>query len=147
MQTNDIHITKWHRELDVFSQIKNSVILEGNIYDSFEYPEGEYRGAWLTLNRYLEVFFAQRGYANILFYDPVEGFTAPEEETLNRFGEIVGMTPSNGRIDALFDDSANGAPALIKQALIQNEQSIVIVMDFASRTIVAPDHLDRKAHV
>ncbi len=136
----EMHITKWHRELDIFTQIKNGIILEGNIYDSFEYPEGELKGAWLTLNSYLEEFFRERGYTNILFYDPVEGFTA-NEETIKRFGEIVGMTPSDGRIEASFDDSDTGAATLIKQALIQNRENMVIVMDFASRTIVAPDHI------
>ncbi|MBR3041036.1 MAG: ATP-dependent Clp protease ATP-binding subunit [Lachnospiraceae bacterium] len=136
----EMHITKWHRELDIFTQIKNCIILEGNIYDSFEYPEGELKGAWLTLNSYLEEFFRERGYTNILFYDPVEGFIA-NEETIKRFGEIVGMTPSDGRIEASFDDSDTGAATLIKQALIQNRENMVIVMDFASRTIVAPDHI------
>ena len=141
MQQKENTVSKWHRELDIFCQIKNSIILEGNIYDSFEYPEGELQGAWLTLNHYLENFFKERGYADILFYNPVEGFTCEDKEALNRFGEMVGVTPSDQGIEAAFDDSDTGAPALIKEALIQEKESVAIIMDFASRTIVGPDHL------
>ena len=33
-------VAKWHKELEIFYRIKSSIILEGNIYDSFRFPEG-----------------------------------------------------------------------------------------------------------
>ena len=134
-------ISKWHRELEVYSQIKNAVILEGNIYDSFEYPDGELKGAWLDLNHYLEAFYADRGYRDVLFYNPVDGFTASDDETLNRFAALVGMNADNHAVSARFEAGENGAPRIIRDALSQREESIVIIMDYASRYIVAPDHL------
>lgn len=45
--------TKWHRELDIFTQIKSGIILEGNISDIYVFPEGELSGATLPLTNYL----------------------------------------------------------------------------------------------
>ena len=134
-------VAKWHKELEIFYRIKSSIILEGNIYDSFRFPEGELKGAWLTLNQYLEAFFAEKGYENVVFYNPIDGFIASEETALSKFGEIVGMNVEDGKIAAKFDASETGAPVLIKEALANGESSTVIVMDMASRYIIAPDHL------
>ena len=32
------NISKWHKELDIFSKIKPLLILEGNILDSYKHP-------------------------------------------------------------------------------------------------------------
>ena len=33
------YISKWHKELGIFSKIKPLIILEGNVLDSYQYPE------------------------------------------------------------------------------------------------------------
>lgn len=35
----DNYIPKWHRELEIFSKIKPLILLEGNVLDSYQYPE------------------------------------------------------------------------------------------------------------
>ena len=132
---------KWHRELEVFYQIKNSIIFEGNIYDSYEYPEGEMWGAWLPLNSYLETFFSDRGYSNVIFYNHIDGFTSSNPESLEKFASVTGTKTENGRIPAKFAPGHNDAPELIKEAVLQNSESMLIIMDMASRYIIAPDHL------
>ncbi len=141
MEEQKTIVSKWHKELEIFYRIKSSVILEGNIYDSFQYPSGELEGAWLGLDQYLEAFFSEKGYENVIFYNPIDGFTASEEESLNRFAESVGMNAEDGKIAAKFDASDTGAPTLIKEALSKSEHSTVILLDMASRYIIAPDHL------
>ena len=140
MAENQI-LSKWHREMEIYCQIKSSIILEGNIYDSFEYPEGDMEGAWLTLNAYLETFFTDRGYSTVVFYNHIDGFTASDEVVLKRFGEIIKMEPEDDRIAAKFEDGDSGAPNLIREAMEQTEESVVIIIDLASRSIIAPDHL------
>ena len=136
-----IMVSKWHKELEVYSRIKNAIILEGNIYDSFEYPDGELKGAWLDIRHYLENFFLSAGYRDVIFYNHIDGFTASEEEMLDRFAKMVGMNASDGAVSAKFEAGENDAPRIIRDALTQREESIVIIMDMASRTIIAPDHL------
>ena len=136
-----VMVSKWHKELEVYSRIKNAIILEGNIYDSFEYPDGELKGAWLDIRHYLENFFLSAGYRDVIFYNHIDGFTASEEEMLDRFAKMVGMNASDGAVSAKFEAGENDAPRIIRDALTQREESIVIIMDMASRTIIAPDHL------
>lgn len=41
------YISKWHKELEIFSKIKPLLILEGDVLDSYQYPkEVPRRGAF-----------------------------------------------------------------------------------------------------
>ena len=33
------YISKWHKELEIFSKIKPLLILEGDVLDSYQYPQ------------------------------------------------------------------------------------------------------------
>ena len=70
---------KWHRELEIFSRIKPLIMLEGNVFDSYQFPyEGSVpQGSILRLTDYLHYFFRDKGYTNIAFYDSLRGFTTP----------------------------------------------------------------------
>ena len=70
------YISKWHKELEIFSKIKPLLILEGDVLDSYQYPqEGSTpKGSILRLSEYLHFFFKDSGYRNIIFYDSLRGF-------------------------------------------------------------------------
>lgn len=70
------YISKWHKELEIFSKIKPLLILEGDVLDSYQYPqEGSTpKGSILRLSEYLHFFFKDSGYQNIIFYDSLRGF-------------------------------------------------------------------------
>ena len=72
-------MTKWHKELGIFSRIKPLIILEGNVLDSYQYPvEGSTpKGSILRLPEYLHYFYKDMGYQNIVFYDSLRGFYIP----------------------------------------------------------------------
>ena len=139
------YIPKWHRELSIFSRIKPLIMLEGNIYDSYQYPsEGSIpKGSILRLTDYLHYFFKDMGYEVITFYDSLRGFSNPcEEGYLEAFAKLVGVRVTDGSVTAAFKgNNAGGAVQLMRSALSQNKQPCVIVMNFASRYIVSPDHL------
>lgn len=145
----DIHIPKWHQELEIFSQIKNSIILEGNIYDSYSYPNGDFRGAWLNLPQYLHTFFSELGYQNIIQYNHIDGFTCVDvfpdkrEAQMDSFAKIVNGTIQDGRISARFTaENQSGAPYLIRDAIIHAEIPTVIIMNYSSRYILSPDRMN-----
>ena len=148
----EIHKSKWHQEMEVFSQIKSALILDGNIFDSYPYPSGEMAGAWLLLNSYLHAFFVELGYENVLLYNHIDGFSSghilPQErkETLDRFAQLVGVQPHDDRIAARFEPSTSGAPFLIRDALTQTSQSTVVIMDMASRYVLSPDQMTTDEH-
>lgn len=142
------YISKWHRELGIFSKIKPLIILEGNVLDSYQYPEegSTPKGSILRLPEYLHFFFKDMGYQNIVFYDSLRGFyNTCEDGYLDNFSRLSECSADQGYIRADFKGASrnNGASVIVRKALSQNEEATVIVMDFASRYITSPDNMDQ----
>lgn len=142
------YISRWHRELGIFSRIKPLIILEGNILDTYQYPvEGSTpKGSILRLPEYLHFFFKDMGYQNIVFYDSLRGFyNTCEDGYLEGFGKLAGSSVSHGYMKAEFKGGSknDGAANIVRKALSQNEQATVIIMDYASRYITSPDNMDQ----
>lgn len=142
------YISKWHRELGIFSKIKPLIILEGNVLDSYQYPEegSTPKGSILRLPEYLHFFFKDMGYQNIIFYDSLRGFyNTCEDGYLDNFSRLSECSAEQGYIRADFKGASrnNGAANIVRKTLSQNKEATVIVMDFASRYITSPDNMDQ----
>ena len=139
------YISKWHRELEIFCKIKPLILLEGNVLDSYQYPEdgSTPKGSILRLPEYLHYFFKDAGYQNIVFYDSMQGFyNNCENGYLDRFAKLSGTSPENGFIRADFRSSReNSAVDITRRVLSNNEEASVIIMNFASRYIINPDNM------
>lgn len=142
----DDYISKWHKELEIFSKIKPLLILEGDVLDSYQYPkEGSTpKGSILRLSEYLHFFFKDSGYQNIIFYDSLRGFyNNCEEEYTTAFARLVNAPVDNHTIKCSFKGRNNTASDIAYSALTQNREASVIIMNFASRYIVKPDNMDQ----
>lgn len=142
------YISKWHKELGIFSKIKPLIILEGNVLDSYQYPEegSTPKGSILRLPEYLHFYFKDMGYHNIVFYDSLRGFyNTCEDGYLENFAKLVGGSASQGFIKADFKGGSknDGASNIVRKALSQNQEATVIVMDFASRYITSPENMEQ----
>lgn len=142
------YISKWHKELGIFSKIKPMIILEGNVLDSYQYPEdgSTPKGSILRLPEYLHYFFKDTGYKNIVFYDSLRGFyNSCEDGYLDSFAKMTESSVSNGFIRSDFKGigKTDSAANIVRRALTQNREATVIVMDFASRYITSPDNLEQ----
>ncbi len=142
------YISKWHKELAIFSKIKPLIVLEGNVLDSYQYPEegSTPKGSILRLPEYLHFYFKDMGYQNIVFYDSLRGFyNTCEEGYLDRFARLAESTPTGGCLRADFKGGSrsDAAANIVRKTLAQNKEATVIVMDFASRYITSPDHMDQ----
>lgn len=142
------YISKWHRELGIFSKIKPLIILEGNVLDSYQYPEegSTPKGSILRLPEYLHFFFKDMGYQNIVFYDSLRGFyNTCEDGYLDNFSRLSECSADQGYIRADFKGASrnSGAANIVRKTLSQNKEATVIVMDFASRYITSPDNMDQ----
>lgn len=142
------YISKWHKELGIFSGIKPLIILEGNVLDSYQYPvDGSTpKGSILRLPEYLHFYFKDMGYRNIVFYDSLRGFyNTCEDGYIESFGKLTGCISDKGYIKAEFKGSnkSAGASEIVRDALSQNKEATVIVMDFASRYITSPDNMEQ----
>lgn len=142
------YISKWHKELGIFSKIKPLIILEGNVLDSYQYPEegSTPKGSILRLPEYLHFYFKDMGYQNIVFYDSLRGFyNTCEDGFLENFEKLAGVSASQGFIKADFKGGSKneGASNIVRKVLSQNQEATVIVMDFASRYITSPDNMEQ----
>lgn len=139
------YISKWHRELEIFCKIKPLILLEGNVLDSYQYPEegSTPKGSILRLSEYLHYFFKDVGYQNIVFYDSMQGFyNNCENGYLDSFAKLNGIAPENGYIRADFRSSReNSAVIITRRVLSNNQEASVIIMNFASRYIINPDNM------
>ena len=139
------NIPKWHKELELFTKIKPLIILEGNVLDSYQYPTQDGGIMFMPrLPQYLNYFLKDSGYQNIIFYDNLRGFYNNfESGALENFGKIVRAEITDGVIKSKFSGTGRTAPNIIRDALTQNATSTAIVMDFASRYIVTPEHMEQ----
>lgn len=139
------YIPKWHRELDIFTQVKPLLILDGNVLDVYRYPlDGTMpKGAILRLPEYLHYYFADIGYKTIIFYDSTEGFSNKcDSQMVKAFGDLVHAKISGEFISASFRGAKeDGAAKLIKSALSQSQNPTVVILNMASRYISSPDNL------
>ncbi len=142
------YISKWHKELGIFSKIKPLIILEGNVLDSYQYPvRGSVpKGSILRLSEYLHFCFKDMGYQNIIFYDSLRGFyNTCEEGYLESFAKLVESSACHGAIKADFKGGSknDGAANIVRKMLSQTKEASVVVMNFASRYIISPDNLEQ----
>lgn len=139
-------IAKWHRELDIFDKIKPIIILEGNVLDKFQYPiDGSMpKGSILGLAEYLHYHFKDSGYVNIAFYDSIRGFYNNfEDGYIQSFAKLVNGNVEDRHIKADFKGRNGTASSLIREAMMQNNESTVVIMDFASRYIASPTNMEQ----
>lgn len=142
------YISKWHKELGIFSKIKPLIVLEGNVLDSYQYPEdgSTPKGSILRLPEYLHFYFKDMGYQNIVFYDSLRGFyNTCEDGYLDNFSRLAECSSEQGYIKADFKGASknNNAANIVRKTLSQNKEATVIIMDFASRYITSPDNMEQ----
>lgn len=140
------YIPKWHRELEIFTQVKPIVILDGNILDVYQYPlDGTMpKGSILRLPEYLHYYFSDLGYKTIVFYDSTEGFTNKCDSNMVKvFADMLHARVSKSDVvSANFRGAEEDrAASLIKKALAQSQFPTVVVLNMASRYISSPDNL------
>lgn len=132
---------KWQKEIDIFSRIMSTFIIEGNIYDL--YPFEDTSGTrFIDLDEYLHVMLKDEGYESIVFYDPLNGFH-------NRFEtkDIASLLKpfSKGDPMALCKDIVKDmvlASETIRNATISNTISIAFILGYSSRFIATPDVME-----
>ncbi len=138
----DALISKWHRELELFSAIKPLLIFEGNVLDQYRYPvEGSLRQDEIVpLSRYLYTWFTDQGYDQVVFYSNLVGFVNPYNAgMLKRFAAMTGTTVNEGAVQAEFKgNDANTAPNVIRRAMSQSGAAMVTVLEMVSHYITTP---------
>lgn len=140
------YIAKWHKELGIFCRIKPLIIVEGNVLDVYQYPEegSISKGSILRLPEYLHYYFKDQGYKTIVFFDSMQGFyNSCEDGHIESFAEITKARMDGQFIRSEFKGKNNSATSIVRTAVSQNKEPVVIVMNLASRYITSPDNVDQ----
>lgn len=139
---------KWYRELKIFSSIKPLLILDGDVMDSFVYPENTDdcpKGSILNINDYLYNFYRGIGYKHIIFYNNLRGFFSDKDtKAVEMLGDLIDEKIGQ-EIPFSAADINRTALSIIEKSLLQIKEPVVFVLDFVSRYIVGPNQVDQNS--
>ena len=81
---------KWRQDLEVYQNLKNAFIIQGNVHDLQVWVDTEtQRCCPKTLNDYLYDFLKEKGYDIVVFYNKIDGFYAlGTQENLEAFRDL-----------------------------------------------------------
>ena len=140
-------ISKWHRELELFSAVKPLIILEGNVADLCRYPVAGSipEDKLVSLPEYLNGYLSDQGYEHVAFYSNLVGFMNPyAPEKLTSFAKANSCEIKSGAIPAEFKgNTADTAPNVIRRAMASTAASTAVVMELASHYIITPERMDQ----
>lgn len=131
-----LELPKWHKDLEIYENMKTAFIVEGNVHDlqGWVYPE-ENVCEHVTLNEYFYRYLDGEGYDVIVFYNKVDGFHNPYAKAgMKSFFDAAKSNADTCR-------SFESATIAIRTALESTERPIAIVFDMANTTISSPDML------
>lgn len=140
-------ISKWHRELELFSAVKPLIILEGNVLDQYRYPVAGSipEDTLVPLPEYLMGYLTDSGYEQVVFYSNLVGFMNPYKPAhLDAFARQNGCTVKSGAIPAEFKgNTQDTAPNVIRRAMAQGSAATAVIMELASHYIITPERMDQ----
>lgn len=131
-----LELPKWHKDLEIYENMKTAFIVEGNVHDlqGWVYPE-ENVCEHVTLSEYLYRYLDGEGYDVIVFYNKIDGFHNPYSKAgMKKFFDAA---KSNADTCKSFES----ATIAMRTALENTETPIAIVFDMANTTISSPDML------
>lgn len=139
--------SRWMRDLLRFLPLKSQFVLSGNIRDlqACEVAPGIVTAQSLTAA--LCDNLREAGYAQVVVWDPISGFTVSEgrtglvesaEDTLRS----LGLSP----VDAAAPGGINMLAATLERLIRLAGEPVALVVDFASRLTVRPETLSAPEH-
>jgi ATP-dependent Clp protease ATP-binding subunit ClpA len=132
---------RWLRDLTRFLPLKSQFALTGNVRDLQIRSQGG-RAMAAPLGDVLAAALMEAGYAEVIRYDPLNGFTLlprPDGSEGDATGILnrLGLTPSGGRAPAGPDLFG----ATLERLVALDGPPVALIADFASRLIVRNDAL------
>ena len=128
---------QWMEELESYRSIQRMFILEGNVMDKQLLMATQTGGELVFLEEYLHISFSGQGYHNIVFFNRIDGFYNYYDNShamIERFIRASGLNSNKPDIQT--------AMAGIRQALNDQADSTVVIIQMAGQIISSAEHLD-----
>ena len=136
---------RWVRDLERFLSMKSQFVLSGNVRD-LQVSTKTGAAVPQALTAYLVGRLKERGYARIISYDPVAGFSIadgnPDAAANEKLLSDLGLQVAEGRSPAGLDLFA----ATLERVAQWTGEPIALIADFASRLIVRQESLSPNEH-
>jgi hypothetical protein len=132
---------RWLRDFLRFLPLKSQFVLSGNVRDLQLCEIAAGAGpTTLPLVRCIATELRAAGYAEVLAYDPVQGFRPPlsgasESRTTDALLSSLGLRPADGRAPAGLELFS----LTLERIVASTAQPIALIADFASQLLVRPD--------
>lgn len=140
-----MEVGKWHQELNMFLNIKTTFILEGNVYDIYAYPskaeDGSTRWDMVMLDNYLDKYFHDHGYENVIYYNHIDGFYNPFKKPNSRSSADLFNTDGLSIREGVGRQNLTEAGNIIRAALENRSKPVVIIMMLASRYVLSANNI------
>jgi DNA polymerase III delta prime subunit len=150
-------LPRWMKELNRYLPIKTQFYISGNIYDQILYPIKQNEGflwCYLNLRDFFNLFFLERGYKLIGFYDLVDGIVFKNELMYESFTRLIQEKGFDCEKSQLQELPGKGKAKLqaclvdVGKALdyiritVSNETvPTAFIIDYSSRLTSSPDKL------
>ena len=131
-----LELPKWHKDLEIYENMKTAFIVEGNVHDlqAWVYEEDNVC-EHVTLNEYIYRYLDGEGYDIIVFYNKIDGFfNSFSKQDVKRFCDIAKVNTESCK-------SFESATIAMRKAMETISESVAIVFDMANTTISSPDVL------
>jgi ATP-dependent Clp protease ATP-binding subunit ClpA len=135
---------RWIRDLERLLPIRSQFIIAGNIRDHFLVALDPDNPTPAPLIRCLWSALQRQGYRFLLIYDPVEGVRPypNEPEAVELATRLFNLKLQEGAMPMSLESLAD----LMKRLTRQREAYAALLLDFASRLVRHPDHMDAAEH-
>lgn len=131
---------QWLHEIDTYRSIKSAFVVEGDTADLQLWRQDAYGFDLTTLNQYLDLYLQAEGYASVVFYNRVDGFSSAsgrETEGLALFRQIAEISEQEEK-----EISISAAVKAVRRAMRNTQFSTAVILDLASLLASSPDHLE-----
>lgn len=144
---------RWQKELDLYTHLSSSIILEGNINDLHPF-ENNNQFEITDLDDYLHKYLQSIGYRLIVFFNHVDGLYFKEgvekknKILMSDFNKIISDTVLENEIDKnpiagneVRRSKFEQVTVLIRKAMANKKEPIAIVLNHASRYVTSSSNL------
>jgi energy-coupling factor transporter ATP-binding protein EcfA2 len=135
---------RWIRDLERLLPIRSQFIIAGNIRDHFLVALDPENPTPVPLTRCLWFALQRQGYRFLLIYDPVEGVRPypNEPEVVNLASRLFNLKLQDGVMPMSLESLSD----LMKRLSRLRDAHVALLLDFASRLVRYPDHMDQCEH-
>ena len=123
---NELKISKWHKELEIYKSFRSTFILEGNINDVQQWVDEEKNSfSTMPLEIYMDTYLQKSGYEYVVFYNRIDGFYSKREDVSDIFKELLGE-------EKKLDGNINEASSTIRELVNNKKDNCAIIINYAS---------------